>query len=149
MLAKYHPRNRIGKFYDRIHLADLPDDLQADLRGKTELIDEMVYRPIYKLRDAMDAMENAGRPTNNWRLLACLVVAMFVLLAVTCGCEIKPVGTNKTDNTDAKVERLFTDQNGYTVYRFHDLDGFHYYVVPSSGMLLEDKQKPKPEQQTN
>lgn len=63
MHTDYHPRNRIKRFYDQ------------------RLIDELEYRPIYKLRDALDAMDNAERPVRpTWpEFVLWCVVTVFCL----------------------------------------------------------------------
>jgi hypothetical protein len=56
----------------------------------------------------------------------------LILLAVLCvGCVEKnpPVGKTQS-NGNATIEKVFTDENGYTMHRFKDGDSTIYYVTP-------------------
>lgn len=63
------------------------------------------------------------------------IFCLFAFCLLLCGCAKSAVGTNATDNSEVKVERLFTDSNGYTVMRFNDGGQYHYYVVPGPARI--------------
>ncbi len=58
---------------------------------------------------------------------------MFVILAVTlfafAACDDAAEKSIGVSNSNFKVERLFTDDNGYSVMRFEDGGSKHYYVI--------------------
>ena len=59
-----------------------------------------------------------------------LLVLAICLTAFLAACAKEAESSNKTSNPDCKVEKLFTTDEGYTVYRFEDYGSSHYFVVP-------------------
>lgn len=60
-----------------------------------------------------------------------LLLPALLLLA---GCaNTSPERTDEPSNKSYKIDQLFVDRNGYTVYRFWDEGEFHYYVVSPKG----------------
>lgn len=58
----------------------------------------------------------------------------LLFIVLLAGCSIEPMGTRSTNNSKAKVEVLFTDENGYTVHKFYDAGEYHYYVTPQGSV---------------
>lgn len=65
-------------------------------------------------------------------LLGCLWITLCV---VGCNNSANPVKTQESNNPGVPVELLFTDDNGYSVYRFRDRGYTHYYVVPKGEVI--------------
>jgi hypothetical protein len=70
-----------------------------------------------------------------------LPFTLFVLLAVTLavvgGCaKAQPQRTLPVSNQGYKLDELFTDSKGYTVYRFYDQGDYRYYVVGPNGAQM-------------
>lgn len=54
---------------------------------------------------------------------------------VGCVNQIDPVMT-KNSGVNAKIETLFTDEDGYTVKRFYDHGHYRYYVTPGPAKTI-------------
>ena len=60
-----------------------------------------------------------------------LVIILSMLLL---GCaSARPEKSEEPSNKGYKVDQLFTDKNGHTVYRFWDAGDYRYYVVSPTG----------------
>lgn len=58
---------------------------------------------------------------------------LFILpLIILVGCSIPAEQTVKTSNQSAKVEVLFTDEDGYKIKRFQDHGTYIYYATPGA-----------------
>lgn len=61
------------------------------------------------------------------------IIPTILLLLVVNGCSPyqppTPEQTLTTSNKTYSLDQLFTDRNGYTVYRFCDNGDYRYYVV--------------------
>ena len=67
------------------------------------------------------------------------VAAVLALAAVAggSGCRGRaPESTLRVSNRAYTIDRLFTDENGCTVYRFYDEGRYHYYVVDPRGAQM-------------
>lgn len=65
-----------------------------------------------------------------YRTLCLLAAASFVAV----GCRsTRPDETLSVSNAGYSLDKLFTDPNGNSVYRFIDRGEFHYYVVGPAG----------------
>ncbi|HEV7302185.1 MAG TPA: hypothetical protein VGN72_22800 [Tepidisphaeraceae bacterium] len=62
-------------------------------------------------------------------------VLMLCLLSTGCG-GTKPDQTLSVSNAGYALDKLFTDPNGYSVYRFYDRGDFRYYVVGPNGAQM-------------
>ncbi len=62
------------------------------------------------------------------------IAICLVMLCVGCAREAeKPI---KVSNTNFDVEKIFTDENGYSVYRFYD-EYYRYYVTGPNVMSTQ------------
>lgn len=80
------------------------------------------------------------------RLLAGLF-ALGVLASGLAGCRSSPRPERQVEVSNAgfQLEQLFTDERGYTVYRFYDKGAWHYYVISPEGeaqTLPSTRQRP-------
>ena len=66
------------------------------------------------------------------------VALLFISSSLALGCRgTKPDQTLSVSNAGYSLDKLFTDPNGYSVYRFIDRGEFHYYVVgPNGGQMV-------------
>jgi hypothetical protein len=61
-------------------------------------------------------------------------IAFLMTAALSIGCSsTKPDQTLSVSNAGYSLDKLFTDPNGYSIYRFFDRGDFHYYVVGPGG----------------
>jgi len=63
------------------------------------------------------------------------VVLTLMTLSIGCG-GTKPDQTLSVSNAGYALDKLFTDPNGYSVYRFYDRGDFRYYVVGPNGAQM-------------
>lgn len=64
-----------------------------------------------------------------------LLVATVVLVSA---CSAKAVKTEQTENSDVKLELMFTSPEGCRVYRF---GGDHYFAACGGGTVMETHQQ--------
>jgi hypothetical protein len=64
-----------------------------------------------------------------------IFVFLLACLFLSTGCNTRAVKSEATNNRGIDLELLFTDANGYQVYRFQDCNQNHYYVVPQGEVI--------------
>jgi hypothetical protein len=65
-----------------------------------------------------------------------MIVCMAFILIVGCATPTPPERTLNVSNSGYKLDELFTDGKGYTVYRFYDQGEYRYYVVGPNGAQM-------------
>ena len=61
------------------------------------------------------------------------LIASPAALAVGCRSAPPPERPVAVSNSGFSLDQLFTDDRGYTVYRFYDKGDYRYYVVAPDG----------------
>jgi hypothetical protein len=78
-----------------------------------------------------------ARRNDRRRFVPFVVPGLAIVVAIAgCSPQIKPERTVPVANKTVELHQLFTDPNGYTVYRFWDQGDYRYYVVGPNGAQM-------------
>jgi hypothetical protein len=70
------------------------------------------------------------------RLARFFAAALATIFVTACVAPPEPQRTIQVSNPAYQLDELFTDPNGYTVYRFQDDGDSRYYVVGPGGAQM-------------
>ena len=73
---------------------------------------------------------------SNQTLAAIVLTLPLLITGLGCARAAPPQRTMQVSNQAYKLDELFTDPRGYTVYRFFDDGDYRYYVVGPGGAQM-------------